>query len=85
MKLPENISIGNIETYTSTVKAARKVLKEHKKNHRKEIDMYRLRIDKTIYCFNSYEKLQAKLKELEVTEYETAKPGEQLPVKKLKL
>ena len=80
----EDFRLDTIEDYTSTVKAARRVLKEFKKKPRKEKDMYRLRVDKTIYCFNSHQKLKNKIKELDC-EYQMAKPGEPLPPKKLKL
>ena len=81
----EDYRLDTIESYTSAVKAARKVLKEHKKKQLKEIDMYRLLVNKTTYCFNSYEKLKNKLTELDTIEYDMAKPGEAMPVKKLKL
>jgi hypothetical protein len=51
----------------------------------KEIDMHRLRIGKTIYCFDSIQRLKAKLKQLDTCEYDYAPPGDELPVKKLKL
>ena len=85
----EDFRLDTIESYTSTVKAARRVLKEYKKKHIKEIDTWRLRVGKTIYFFNSYKKLKAKLTELDilldVIKYDMAKPGEPLPPKKLKL
>ena len=80
----EDFRLDTIESYTSTVKAARRVLKEYKKKHIKEIDTWRLRVGKTIYFFNSHQKLKNKIKELDC-EYEMAKPGEPLPHKKLKL
>jgi len=80
----EDFRLDTIESYSSAVKAAQRVLKEHKKKQCKEKDMYRLRVDKTIYCFNSYQRLKNKIKELDC-EYEMAKPGEPLPPKKLKL
>ena len=80
----EDFRLDTIESYSSAVKAARKVLKEYKKKQCKEIDTWRLRVDKTIYCFNSHQKLKNKLKELDC-EYQIAKPGESLPSKKLKL
>jgi len=81
----EDYRLDTIESYTSAVKAARRALKEHKKKQRRELDMYRLRAGKTTYCFNTYQKLKSKLKELDTIEYETAKPGEALPDKKIKL
>ena len=81
----EDYRLDTIESYTSAVKAARRALKEHKKKQLKEIDMFRLRVDKTTYCFNSCQKLKNKLKELDTIEYDMAKPGEAMPVKKLKL
>jgi len=81
----EDYRLDTIESYTSAVKAARRALKEHKKNQRRELDMYRLRVGKTTYCFNAYQKLKSKLKELDTIEYEMAKPGEALPDKKIKL
>ena len=80
----EDFRLDTIESYTSAVKAARRVLKEHKKKQCKEIDTWRLRVDKTIYFFTSHQKLKNKLKELDC-EYQIAKPGESLPSKKLKL
>ena len=85
MKLPENYSIGNLESYSSTVKAAQRVLKEYKKKQCKEIDMYRLCVGKTIYCFHTEQKLKNKLRELDTIDYLMAEPGEPLPPKKLKL
>ena len=76
MKLPENFSTGNIENYSSTVKAARKVLKEFKRHYPKEIDMWKVRTGKTIYLFTSRQKMERKLKELE--DYKYAPPGENL-------
>jgi len=80
----EDFRLDTIESYSSAVKAARRVLKEHKKRQCKEIDTWRLRVDKTIYFFTSHQKLKNKLKELDC-EYQVAKPGEQLPPKKPKL
>ena len=80
----EDFRLDTIESYSSAVKAARRVLKEFKKKQCKEKDMYRLRVDKTIYFFTSHQKLKNKLKELDC-EYQMAKPGEPLPPKKLKL
>ena len=76
MKLPENFSIGNIENYSSTVKAARKVLKEFKKDYPKDIDMHKVRTGKTTYLFTSKRKMDIKIKELD--DYEYAPPGENL-------
>ncbi len=76
MKLPENFSIGNIESYSSTVKAARKVLKEFKRHYPKDIDMWKVRTGKIIYLFTSRRKMEMKLKELE--DYDYAPPGENL-------
>ena len=80
----EDFRLDTIESYSSAVKAARRVLKEHKKKQCKEIDTWRLRVDKTIYFFTSHQKLKNKIKELDC-EYQIAKPGEPLPPKKLKL
>ena len=76
MKLPENFSIGNIESYSSTVKAARKVLKEFKRHYPKDIDMWKVRTGKTTYLFTSKRRMDIKIKELD--EYDYAPPGENL-------
>ena len=81
----EDYRLDTIESYTSAVKAARKTLNEHKKKQLKEIDMFRLRVDKTTYCFSTCKKLKNKLKELDTINYDMAKPGEAMPAKKLKL
>jgi len=84
MGYDKEFRLDTIENYPSAVKAARRVLKEHKKKQRDEINTYRLRVGKTIFCFNSYQKLKNKIREID-TEYEMAVPGTQLPIKKLKL
>jgi len=68
--------LDNIENYSSTVKNARKVLKEFKRHYPKDIDMWKVRTGKTIYLFTSRQKMERKLKELE--DYEYAPPGENL-------
>lgn len=85
MELPNRLQIGNVESYSSIVKAAQKVLREVKKRFPKEEDMYRLRAGKTIYFFNNKQKMENKIKQLELNKPQTAKPGERLPDKKLTL
>ena len=69
--------------FTSQIKAARRVLKEFKKKVPKEIDMHKLRTGKTTYFFDSKRKMNAKLKELDIGDFEYAGPGNKLPNKKI--
>jgi len=85
MTIPKALQIDNFENYSSTVKNARKVLNDLKKRIPKEIDCFRLRIDKTTYCFTSREKLIRKLHQFDATDYDYAEPGQLLPSKKIRL
>jgi len=51
----------------------------------REIDMYRLRVGKTIYCFDNIQRMKIKIKQLDTINFDIANPGETLPAEKLKL
>ena len=80
MNQSKKFRLDNIEKYPSAVKTARRVLKEAKRHFPKEIDMHKVRVGKTIYYFDSKQRMNNKLKELE--DYEYAEPGQELPKKR---
>ena len=74
----KDFRLDNIVSYSSTVRAAQRVLKETKKLYPKDIDMYKLRTGKTLYFFTTKQKMENKLKELDIDKFETAYPGQNL-------
>ena len=75
--------LDNIESLSSQVRAARKVLKEAKRHFPKDIDMHKLRTGKTIYFFKSKQRMNAFIQD--DTDYDYAEPGQLLPSKKIRL
>ena len=74
----KDFRLDNIVSYSSTVKAAQRVLKEHKRHIPEDIDMHKLRTGKTLYFFTTKQKMQNKLKELDIDEFDYAEPGQKL-------
>lgn len=66
--------LDSIESPTSTVKAARRVLKDFKRHFPKDINMHKLRTGKTIYFFRTKKRMNDFAKDL--NDYEYAPPGE---------
>jgi len=67
-------------SFTSSIKAARKTLKEVKRHFPKEMNMHKLRTGKTIYFFKSKRKMNAFMQK--DIDYEYAPPGEQFKTRK---